>query len=279
MTEPELKAEFQAWSQSRDAFQSGSRETNPDRARRQMAEALFSRADAQPAAPAGPADHQAKLRLPPFPLPDGASAPPPEPGPPSPSAAAATGPGRIAAASRRWLDARPDHFDAARPSRCFAAPSQAPRRPMTRCAARRDWILGAMEEQRRWPRRHRDRARPRPFGEDFLELHYAPCRPVVIEGALAGWPALTRWTPDYLRSQRRRRASRIQPRRTSSADFELHKDMPQGRMPFDAFMQRISATPGNDAYLTAYNSAATATRWRCSTATSGHLRYLTAAPA
>ncbi len=38
-------------------------------------------------------------------------------------------------------------------------------------------------------------------GEEFLEHYYAPARPVVLGGLMAGWPALTRWTGAYLKAE------------------------------------------------------------------------------
>ena len=43
--------------------------------------------------------------------------------------------------------------------------------------------------------------RRRPSAHEFLVEFYARNRPVVLEGALDQWPALLRWTPEYLASR------------------------------------------------------------------------------
>jgi hypothetical protein len=43
--------------------------------------------------------------------------------------------------------------------------------------------------------------------------------------------------------------------RTASDRFEMYKDAHRREMPFDKFIDLIGGTVGNDAYLTAYNSA------------------------
>jgi len=91
--------------------------------------------------------------------------------------------------------------------------------------------------------------------DEFLDQYYAPGNPVVIEGALSAWPALHRWTPDYLKKTVGSAPVEFQGGRNTAADFELAKDRHKRTLPFDAFIDLISADgAGNDAYLTAYNS-------------------------
>jgi hypothetical protein len=94
--------------------------------------------------------------------------------------------------------------------------------------------------------------------DEFLEHFYAPSRPCIIEGAIAHWPALTRWNPDYLKARVGPAEIEFQGRRTGDPRFELLKDDHKMRAPFDAFIDAIASTPGNDAYLTAYNSGSNA---------------------
>jgi ribosomal protein L16 Arg81 hydroxylase len=93
--------------------------------------------------------------------------------------------------------------------------------------------------------------------QDFLDLHYAPGRPVVIEGEMDDWPALARWTPAHLRAAIGAAPVEYQAARDSNPDFELDKDAHRKTLPFDAWLDLIEAG-GNDAYITAYNSAANA---------------------
>lgn len=59
--------------------------------------------------------------------------------------------------------------------------------------------------------------------EEFLEKFYAPARPVVIAGEMADWPALTWWTPDYLKAKTGAREVEFQTRRDSNPDYERTK--------------------------------------------------------
>ncbi|MFC0686987.1 cupin-like domain-containing protein [Novosphingobium clariflavum] len=126
-------------------------------------------------------------------------------------------------------------------------------------AARRDWILQVQERQRGLSMQASALMRCRDLpGQAFLDHFYAPARPVVIEGAIAGWPALARWTPDYLVRKVGSAQVEYQGGREGAEDFELAKDRHKRRMAFDAFMAMIADGPGNDAYITAYNSATNA---------------------
>lgn len=78
---------------------------------------------------------------------------------------------------------------------------------------------------------------------------------MLIKGALADWPALTRWTPDYLADAVGDATVEYQGGRTAAGDYELMKDRHRQRGPFRAFIDLVR-DGGNDAYLTAYNSAA-----------------------
>jgi lysine-specific demethylase 8 len=81
-----------------------------------------------------------------------------------------------------------------------------------------DWLTGKVEEDgtrpERWTRLH-DRlvteTADRPDGtvtpvdrirnlsvEEFYERYFVTGRPVVLEGAAADWPAIKKWSPDYL---------------------------------------------------------------------------------
>ena len=123
--------------------------------------------------------------------------------------------------------------------------------------AKREWLLEAVE-------RHRDLV-PRLTtiervaglsGEAFVENYYALNRPVILTGEMADWPALARWTPDYLRGRIGDRLVEFQGERTGNQQFEMHKDVHRREAPFGAFLDRILRPgAGNDAYLTAFNSA------------------------
>ena len=35
--------------------------------------------------------------------------------------------------------------------------------------------------------------------DEFLDRYYAANRPVILTGEMSGWPALAKWTPEYLK--------------------------------------------------------------------------------
>ncbi|TDP48229.1 cupin-like protein [Zavarzinia compransoris] len=222
---PELKQAFETWSRSRDAFQKWVDETKPT-APADKWQKLYYRGVGPDEAP-GPADHVSKLRLPPFVQADGracphyqqAAAAAPPPPPPEP-----------------------------------AAPAPDP--AIDLALRRRDWIMQVAERQRLLSPAEAVPRIWRPSANEFLENFYAPSRPVVIEGAMEGWPALARWTPDYLARTVGAAPVTFQGDRDGDGDFELYKDNHARTLPFDQFIARIAGHRGNDAYLTAYNSAA-----------------------
>jgi hypothetical protein len=72
---------------------------------------------------------------------------------------------------------------------------------------------------------------------------------------MEGWPALRRWTPDYLKARIGAAPVEFQGGRTANARFEMEKDRHRKEAPFDAFIDAIGKEgAGNDAYITAYNS-------------------------
>lgn len=228
--EPGLRESYLAWSKSRDAHQKWVVETKPTTPSDTWQKLYYRgvRPDGSP----GPDDHQAKVRLAPF-------------------------------DDRRPPEARPaaaacpvDHGPAKTPPKAaFAFPPAAPELVV----ARRDWYLGVMQRQQSLSQLTGGIPRVAELtSEEFLEHFYAPSRPCVIEGAIADWPALTRWTPNYLKARVGSAEVEFQGARTGDPLFELLKDNHKMRALFDAFIDAIAGHVGNDAYLTAYNSSTNA---------------------
>jgi hypothetical protein len=48
-------------------------------------------------------------------------------------------------------------------------------------------------------------------------------RPVILTGEMADWPALARWTPQYLKTKVGDRAVEFQADRTKDERFEMYK--------------------------------------------------------
>lgn len=124
-------------------------------------------------------------------------------------------------------------------------------------AAKLAWLMGAVERLRglssegEIPRRI--------VGPDeFRDAHYAANRPLVMPGLIADWPAVTRWTPEYLKRVFGAQPVQVQAKRNSDPRFEREKDRHTATIEFDAFIEQIEREEGNDLYLTAYNSGANA---------------------
>src|SRR6185436_18907952 len=95
--------------------------------------------------------------------------------------------------------------------------------------------------------------------EAFRDAHYAANWPVLLSGAVADWPALERWTPEYLKAAVGAQPVQVQVGRTTDPDYERKMAEHAAILSFDSFIDRIvRPDAGNDTYLTAYNSAANA---------------------
>ena len=58
-----------------------------------------------------------------------------------------------------------------------------------------------------------------PTYQEFVEEYLFPKKPVVISGALAAWPALHKWTPDYFKSRYGTRNLTIDGKKYTIAEF------------------------------------------------------------
>jgi len=221
--DPDLQASFETWSRSRDAFQARMRE-HPPRKPSEKWQKLYHRGLA-PDGQRAVADHQAKLRVREF----------------------ADG-GLVQPAPR------------AAPAGVEPAPLDAP--PVGDAAwkiAKYEWLLETMERQRALSNAASGIFRcAKLTTEEFLDNFYAPGRPTILCGDMENWPALRKWTPEYLRSTIGDAVVECQGGRTSNDRFELAKDAHRRRMPFDRFIDLVVNSPGNDLYITAYNSLANA---------------------
>jgi len=122
--------------------------------------------------------------------------------------------------------------------------------------AKREWLLETLEHQRDLVPRLVAIERVLGLGGGaFLEQYYAVNRPVILTGEMADWPALARWTPEYLKTAVGARPIEFQGERTRDQRFEMYKDDHRRTAPFDVFIDQILRPgAGNDAYITAYNS-------------------------
>lgn len=230
--DPATMERFRDWSRARDAFHERMA-TDPPRAPAERWQKHYylgvdSRGEALIR------DHRTKLRLRPF---DASDAPdiPAAPDNDASSPAAIGTPGPDIAAARD-------------PSGEIAA--------LRLALAKRDWLLETLERQRDLsPALVAIERVSGLSGEQFLEQYYAVNRPVILRGEMADWPALARWTPEYLKAAVGAHPIEFQGERTRDQRFEMFKDNHVREAPFDAFIDQIlQPGAGNDAYLTAYNS-------------------------
>ena len=97
-----------------------------------------------------------------------------------------------------------------------------------------------------------DRIEPERFFEDY----YAANRPVVLTGLVDHWPALTKWSLDYLADKVGDSAVELQGQRTTAADYEIAKDRHKRLVPMSAVIELIREVgASNDFYVTAYNGS------------------------
>ena len=226
--DPATAARFKAWSEARDAFHVKMQRDPPAAPADKWQKHYYRGVDI--GGEALIADHRAKIRVRPF---DRAAAPQaplaPVDDPPQSAPAPASPQGAV------------DEIAALR-----------------RALAKREWLLETLERQRDLaPAAARIERRADLSRDEFLERYYAVGRPVILTGEMDDWPALARWTPAYLKAKLGAAPIEYQGGRTADPRFELDKDAHRRSAPFDGFIDAITrAGAGNDAYLTAYNSAA-----------------------
>lgn len=217
--EPELEAQFEAWSASRNAFHQRMRDDPP--AQPSQTWQKFYYRGTRPDGSAGAPDHQSKLRVAPFRTPEG--------------------------------EPLVTHAAKGCPMHRAATP---PRDPDALALQRRQWLAETHERQRALSPRARSIHRWEGLGgEAFLDHYYAPARPVLLSGEMADWPALSRWSPGWLREMLGGTEVAFQGGRAGNPGYEIEKRDHLRRMPFDAWIDSVVAAPGNDSYVTAFNSA------------------------
>lgn len=90
--------------------------------------------------------------------------------------------------------------------------------------------------------------------DDFFEHYYVANRPVILTDFAKGWPAMTRWTPEFLRDHFGHLPVTVQSGRSSDPKFEEHKALYQHTELLGDFARRVlEVRHSNDFYLTANN--------------------------
>jgi hypothetical protein len=159
---PELAEQFAEWSRSRDDFHERMRQDPGDAPSARWQKHYYRGRDAGGQEVAE--DHMGKLRL-----------------------------------SAFDVSATPDVPEAPRDDAGLPPDPVAPSVPLAQ--RRREWVMEAMERQRALsPALIAIERREALTSAEFLERYYAPGRPVLLGGEMAGWPALERWNADYLKA-------------------------------------------------------------------------------
>lgn len=120
---------------------------------------------------------------------------------------------------------------------------------------KRDWLLevhhrlnqllpqaGAVDVQPKIPR------------AQFLKDYYAANRPVLMKGAIDDWPAMKKWSPEYLKERFGDCTVEVQTKRLANERYEVQRDRHRERMKLRQFVDLVCEGPTNDIYMTANNS-------------------------
>jgi hypothetical protein len=221
--DPATEARFRAWSQARDAFHARARQHPPKAPTDRWQKHYFRGVDV--GGEALISDHRSKVRLRPFDRPAAPQAP--------------VAPTDDILSPLPRLPAANDEVTV-----------------LKLALAKRQWLLETLERQRDLaPGLAGLERRSGLTSQSFLENYYAVGRPVILLDEMRDWPALTRWTPEYLKTKIGSAPVEYQDGRTANLHFEVEKNSHRRRGPFDLFIDAIQKNgPSNDAYITAYNS-------------------------
>jgi LPS sulfotransferase NodH len=90
--------------------------------------------------------------------------------------------------------------------------------------------------------------------DEFRDRYYAANRPVIIQGLMAGWRAMTAWTPDYLKSAAGDRTIEVMTGRNADAKYELNPRKHRTALRFADYIDMVySGKVTNDYYMVANN--------------------------
>jgi Cupin-like domain len=92
--------------------------------------------------------------------------------------------------------------------------------------------------------------------DEFHRDYYTTNRPVVIEGAMEDWPALTKWNPQYLKQHYGDLVVETQHNRNTDARYEINQAQLRTQMRLGDYVDKITSVEAtNDLYITANNSS------------------------
>jgi hypothetical protein len=219
----ELKAQFESWSTSRNAFQEEVRKHPPQKPADKWQKLYYRGLAPDGKCPIG--DHRSKLNVREF--------------------GNASLAGKASVAMAKPVESKTE----------FAS-SPLNANAVERRVSKYEWIMETQERQRQLSVAASGIFRCEDVdGDEFLDEFYAPGRAVILAGVAKDWPAFRTWSPEYLRDRVGNRVVTFQTGRQAGSDFERKKNLHKGHIPFDKFIDLIQSSTGNHSYITAYNSS------------------------
>lgn len=120
---------------------------------------------------------------------------------------------------------------------------------------KRDWFLHVRQMMEREHGSPSIERRGRIDGETFHTEFCGLNRPVILTEMVSDWPAIRKWTPQYLRERCEDEMIQIQARRDSNPGYEIEKDAHRDSCRFGDFVQKVFfGGVSNDCYMTASNA-------------------------
>ncbi|MBD2097388.1 cupin-like domain-containing protein [Trichocoleus sp. FACHB-591] len=90
--------------------------------------------------------------------------------------------------------------------------------------------------------------------EEFLEKYYATNTPVILTGMMADWPALSSWTPDFLKTNYGQAEVQIQFGRSSDPSYEINTNQYKRAIKLSEYVDMVvQGGESNDYYMVANN--------------------------
>lgn len=90
--------------------------------------------------------------------------------------------------------------------------------------------------------------------DEFVERYVRGCRPLVLTGVTADWPAMKRWSPQDLKSRFGHLMVEIQAKRNEDPNYEVNKLKHRFQVLLSDYVDQVLASGvTNDHYLTANN--------------------------
>ncbi|WP_087087402.1 cupin-like domain-containing protein [Acinetobacter pittii] len=94
-----------------------------------------------------------------------------------------------------------------------------------------------------------------PSFSDFMKDYYSQHRPVILKNGIEHWPALRKWSPEYLALQFGQHLVEVQMNRNKDEHFERHSPSLKQKMKMSEFVSKVmSVDASNDFYMTANNA-------------------------